>query len=375
MITLPPLSAEAESAQLAAGGPFHHPVAFRELVANLRETRIPVLGGFIQLRDVMGHERDVAADARVTSQVASKLPEDDVNLLRYLLRHRHTTPFEMVELKFHVRVGMDTWRQWIRHRTASVNEYSTRYSPAIDDCQTADGNWRAQATSNRQGSDGLVGSGWPEGYSIVPLDEYHDALLVVDESEHRLWGILYLSPEAKAAGGEPDLMAVIHGTIESVTPSAYLTEREAIGQHQARETYEERLRFGVAKELARKDLPLSTMTEAIWKINLHNLMHFLSLRMDSHAQLEIRTYANTIGEIVKTLYPVTWEAFSEYRLNAMQLTHKDIITCQQIMSSGCDLPVSRGVFMDLCHHSWNGIERCRERDECEVKLRRLKLVV
>lgn len=370
------ISPEAASAQEAAGGPFHHPLMFRDLLNYLRETEIPVLSGFIRLQDVMGHERDVAAAARVTSQLGAKSVDEDVNLLRYLLRHRHTTPFEMVELKFHVRIGMDGWRQWIRHRTASVNEYSTRYSEAIDDCQTAEGRWRAQATVNRQGSDGLIGDEWPDGYSVVPLTDEHDMLadVAVNASSHKLWGVIYRSPDDQF-DCDPDLMAVMHGDRQDITPSAYLTERESDGQRDARNTYNERLRFGVAKELARKDLPLSTMTEAIWKINLHNLMHFLGLRMDSHAQLEIRTYANVIGSIVETLYPVTWQAFDEYRLRAMQLTSKDIATCQEIMCSGLDLPVTRGSFLELCHHSWRGLERCRERDECETKLRRLKLVI
>lgn len=375
MINLPLLSLEAESLQNRDGGPFNHPMVFAERLAQLRSMKIPVLGGFVQLQDVMGHERDVAAAARVTSQMWDKLPADDVNLIRYLMRHRHTTPFEMVELKFHVRVACDTWRQWIRHRMASVNEYSTRYSEAIDACQTAEGKWRAQATVNRQGSDGLVGGEWPEGYTVVPVNDEHEvvSLAAVDHSSHKLWGVLF-RPQSAKPGDASEITDILHGTRDQITPAAYLTERESSGQHQSREIYEERLRFNVAKELARKDLPLSTMTEAIWKIDLHNLMHFLGLRMDKHAQLEIRTYANVIGEIVKILYPVTWAAFEEYRLYAMSLTVKDISSCQSIMSSGLDAPISRGAFLELCHPSWHGLERCRERDECETKLRRLGLV-
>src|SRR5947209_3903379 len=154
------------------------------------------------------------------------------------MRHRHTTPFEMCEIKLHVRVPMDCWRQWIRHRTANVNEYSTRYSEAIDSAQkTGQSGWRLQAGTNRQGS-----------------GDYLDAV----------------------AG-------------------ATLSQREAQLQTLSREVYEERLTQGVAREQARKDLPLSTYTESYWKIDLHNLFHFLALRMDQHAQVEIRSYANTIG--------------------------------------------------------------------------------
>jgi thymidylate synthase (FAD) len=159
----------------------------------------------------------------------------------------------MCEIKFHVRVPMDTWRQWIRHRTANVNEYSTRYSVAIDNAQkTRPDAWRLQSAGNRQGSSGVL-----------------DATL-----------------------GEN------------------LSRRESEFQGIAREVYRERLDAGVAREQARKDLPLSTYTEAYWKIDLWNLMHFLGLRMDLHAQSEIREYANLIGKtIVAAWVPIASFAF------------------------------------------------------------------
>lgn len=250
------------------------------MLSELKGKKFPVLDdGFVCLVDAMGDDSDIVQAARTSYQKGTRSVSDDRGLIRYLMSHRHTTPFEMAELKFMVRVPMDCWRQWIRHRMASVNEYSTRYSEAIDERQrTSWREWRLQATANRQGSSGLV-SEWPEGFTARPAS----------------------------------------------SPGEYLSLREHELQVMSDEVYKERLAFGVAREQARKDLPLSTYTEAFWKIDLHNLLHFLGLRMDSHAQLEIRTYATIIGEqIVKPLFPLTWEAFEDFRLGAMSLSRLEI---------------------------------------------------
>ena len=226
---------------------------------------IPVLDdGFVRVVDYMGDDSAVVQAARTSYGKGTKRRHEDRGLIRYLMRHAHTTPFEMCELKLHVRVPMDVWRQWIRHRTASVNEYSTRYSEAIDAAQkTAPDAWRLQSAANRQGSSGL------------------------------------LPPEQ---GRE-------------------LSDEEARLQRAARDLYEARLAAGVAREQARKDLPLSTYTEAYWKIDLQNLLHFLELRMDAHAQQEIRAYAAVIGErIVAAWVPLTWEAFLDYRRGGTRLS-------------------------------------------------------
>lgn len=231
--------------------------------------------GFVRLASVYGGEASILQAARVTSGSGSKGAKEDRALLRYLMRHRHTTPFEFAEITLHVRVPMDAWRQWIRHRTANVNEYSTRYSEAVDAmAQTDAGAWRKQAAINRQGSGGLV-TEWPPGY---------------------------------CADGRSD------------GPGGYLSQRECEFQRAAQALYKERLAFGVAKEQARKDLPLSTYTEAYWKIDVGNLLHFLSLRLDEHAQLEIRLYAEAIARIVEVWLPNVWEAFVDYRLDAWVLS-------------------------------------------------------
>jgi thymidylate synthase (FAD) len=222
--------------------------------------------GHIILMDYMGSDESIVQAARVSYGAGTKKVSEDRGLIKYLLRHHHTTPFEMCEVKFRVRVPMDAWRQWIRHRTANVNEYSTRYSLAIDSAQKTDPKqWRSQAKDNKQGSGD------------------------------------YLSEEL----------------------GSKLSEAEAQLQHAARDIYEERVNAGVAREQARKDLPLSTYTEAYWKVDLHNLFNFLRLRMDSHAQYEIRVYANAIAEVIKDLFPIAYEAFENYILESVQFSGSD----------------------------------------------------
>lgn len=288
------------------------------LVADLRWKKLPVLDdGFVTLVDVMGDDQSVVQAARVSYGEGTRKVSDDRGLIRYLLRHRHTTPFEMVELKFLVRVPMDCWRQWIRHRTANVNEYSTRYSLAIDAAQTtASDAWRTQSAQNRQGS----------------------------------------------------------GDTLDADVGAELSSEEAEFHETARRLYQRRIETGVAREQARKDLPLSTYTEAYWKIDLHNLLHFLALRMDDHAQLEIREYAATIGRgIVQPLFPLVWEAFEDYRLGGVFLSRLDRGVISRLAEQG-GLPASEEQFLAAQDPAWSTLTRCRERDECLAKLRRLGLI-
>ena len=263
--------------------------------------------GFVSVVDYMGDDAAVVAAARV-SYLTSKSGQqsDDRTLIRYLMRHRHTTPFEMCELKLHVRVPMDCWRQWIRHRTASVNETSTRYAPAIDSAQRTPINaWRMQSKTNRQGS-------------------------------------------------SDDVMEQPAGQM--------LSNGEERIQTAAFQEYQMRLDAGIAREQARKDLPLSTYTEAFWKINLHNLLHFLGLRMDSYAQQEIREYANVISGIVRKWCPFVFEAFLDYRLHAISIT---VPEARVISLLPGHLPAAREAFDALSN---------RERDELEAKLRELNLL-
>ena len=291
-------------------------------VSQLRWKKFPVLDdGFVCLVDVMGDDQSVVQAARVSYGEGTRKVSDDRGLVRYLLRHRHTTPFEMAEIKLLVRVPMDCWRQWIRHRTANVNEYSTRYSLAIDATQTTPPDaWRTQAAHNRQGS----------------------------------------------------------GTALDRQQGEQLSASEAEFQRRARELYEQRIAAGVAREQARKDLPLSTYTEAYWKVDLHNLLHFMALRMDAHAQLEIREYASTIGnEIVKPLFPLVWEAFVDYRLQGMFLSRLEHEVINRLIGRLVECGRARANeddFLAAQDPSWVDLKRCRERDECREKLRQLGIL-
>ena len=283
---------------------------------------LPVLDdGFVRVVDYMGDDAAVVQAARVSYGAGTKHVSDDRGLIRYLLRHRHTTPFEMCELKLHVRVPMDAWRQWIRHRTASVNETSTRYSIAIDAAQrTAPDAWRQQAASNRQGSEGLV---------------------------------------------PPDV-------------GAELSSQEAALQQHARRVYDERLALGVAREQARKDLPLCTYTEAYWKLDLHNLLHFLALRMDRHAQHEIRAYATVIGErIVARWVPLVWEAFGDYRSGALVLSRleREILAALGRGDREAALAIARGAGWLRPDMQADRLAANRERAEFEAKAAELGVVV
>ena len=250
----------------------------------------------IRLVDHMGNDAAVVQAARVSYGAGTKQVSDDRSLIRYLMRHHHTTPFEMVEFKFHVKCPMDIWRQWIRHRTASVNEYSTRYSEAIDEVATTEPDeWRLQSGANKQGSGGPV-TEWP--------------------SE---WGLCHIGNEYVLKQG--DKLADVFK--EPVTPGEYLTLKEKKLHQHIKAVYQERLLFGVAREQARKDLSLSNMTEAYWKIDLHNLFHFLKLRLHPHAQKEIRDYAKDMLRLIGPIVPVCVEAFNDYILLADSLTLQD----------------------------------------------------
>lgn len=291
-----------------------------EAMEKLLGVALPVLDqGFVRLVDYMGSDESIVQAARVSYGKGTKKVHEDRGLIRYLMRHHHTTPLEMCELKLHIRIPMDAWRQYIRHRTASVNEYSTRYSIAIDAAQkTPPDEWRSQSAQNRQGS----------------------------------------------------------GEFFPVEIGKELTRKEAELQDHTRKHYEELIQLGVAREQARKDLPLSTYTEAYWKIDLHNLLHFLWLRMDEHAQLEIREFAKTIGhKIVSQWVPHTWEAFQDYRVQSMSLTRLDIEAIAAFQRGGAEAMKKYLADAGLLASGPEGIKKNRERDEMEEKLRKLGLPV
>ena len=275
--------------------------------------------GFVRLIDYMGSDGSIVQAARVSYGKGTKKVHQDRGLIRYLMRHHHTTPFEMCDIKLHVRVPMDCWRQWIRHRTASVNEYSTRYSEAIDSAQLTDERqWREQSGGNRQGSRGFL---------------------------------------AQEVGSE-------------------LSEKEAALIQSSRKLYQERLEAGVAREQARKDLPLSTYTEAYWKIDLHNLLHFLALRMDAHAQWEIRSYATVIGEqILSRWCPITWEAFQDYRFHSATLSRREQQIIRMLAANRPDEAKALAGQFGFLNYDGPRLKPNRERKELEDKLQSLNFKI
>ena len=235
---------------------------------------IPVLDhGFIRLIDYLGADGAVVQAARVSYGKGTRKISNDRGLIRYLLRHRHTTPLEMCEIKFHVKLPMFVARQWIRHRTANVNEYSARYSVLDHEFYVPEPDiLAAQSAGNRQGRD--------------------ESLTAAAAEEAR-------------------------GEIAELSDEAYALYQRLLNETQDGETPD---RQGVARELARMVLPVNYYTQWYWKIDLHNLLHFLSLRADPHAQYEIRAYADAICEIVAAWVPLVWEAFEDYRLSGAAIS-------------------------------------------------------
>lgn len=246
-----------------------------ELEAVLYQA-VPVLDhGFVRVVDYMGTDDAIVQAARVSYGKGTKRTREDAGLIRYLLRHRHTTPFEMCEIKFHIKLPIFVARQWIRHRTANVNEYSGRYSVMDREFYVpAPEHLAAQSTGNRQGrGEVLEGAEAARALEILKQDS----------------AAAYAHYEELLNGGE---------------------------EGDARDSGKK----GLARELARMNLPVNFYTQWYWKIDLHNLMHFLALRADAHAQYEIRVYAEAMLDILKKWVPVTYQAFMDYRLGAAELS-------------------------------------------------------
>jgi len=249
---------------------------------------IPVLDhGFIRVIDYMGDDSSIVQSARVSYGKGTKKVSTDEGLIRYLMRHWHSTPFEMCEIKYHVKLPIFIARQWIRHRTANVNEYSARYSILDKEFYIpAKEQLSAQATNNRQGRGDLItGSQADEVLKILK----DDAARTYDNYEKML-------------------NERFDGTI--------IDEKK----------------FGLARELARMNLTLNSYTQWYWKTDLLNLMNFLFLRSDSHAQYEIRVYAEKMLETVKKWVPITHAAFLDYRVGAVQLSSKGLKIVKSMIS-------------------------------------------
>jgi thymidylate synthase (FAD) len=238
--------------------------------------------GFIRVVDYMGGDESIVQAARVSYGKGTKKISQDIGLIRYLMRHWHTTPFEMCEIKFHIKLPIFVARQWIRHRTASVNEYSARYSILDKEFYLPDPNHLGpQQKNNRQGRDGA--------FDIDTANKILDILK--------------------------------NDAIRCYDHYEYLLNEEEKHDH-----------CGLSRELARMNLPVNFYTQWYWKINLHNLLHFLRLRADDHAQYEIQIYAKTILEkVIKKWVPVVYQAFLDYRLGSYNLCTNSIKVVQQLL--------------------------------------------
>ena len=222
--------------------------------------------GFVRLVDSMGGDNAIVQAARVSYGKGTTKKSQDRGLIRYLMRHRHSTPFEMVEFKFHAKMPIFVARQWVRHRTANINEYSLRYSEARDDFYFPDlDNIKFQSSINKQGRGKEVSQKIKE-----------KVLKYFKEISKRSF-----------------------------------------------EMYDELNNDGVARELARAILPVNLYTEWYWKNDLHNLLHFIGLRSDSHAQYEIQVYSDAMSLSVKNVAPYAWEAYKDYRISGMYFSKLD----------------------------------------------------
>ena len=220
--------------------------------------------GFVKLIDCYGSDDRICEAARLSTQSTGK---DNRTLIRYLIRHKHTSPLEFCEITFHLKLPIFVMRQLIRHRTANVNELSGRYSELETEFYVPeDSRILGKGKLNKQGSEGQV-----------------------DQLYKATW-------------------------LESL--NRHFTDEESL--------YDMANTFGISNELARISLPLSIYTQCYWKIDLHNLLHFLELRLDNHAQYEIRVYAKAIAKVVKEHFPMVWEAFEDYRLNAVNFSEQEL---------------------------------------------------
>ena len=238
--------------------------------------------GFVRLIDVMGDDNSIADAARVSYGKGTRTASDNRNLIRYLVRHKHTSPLEMVEVKFHLKLPIFIMRQLVRHRTASLNEYSGRYSIMTDECYEPSEEYiQPQSQTNKQGRGGELPDVWKQSYRQKISEAVRKALVAYK----------------------------------------FLIGNESISHG------------GLSRELARTVLPVSNYTECYWKIDLHNFFHFCELRMDDHAQQEIQDYAKVMYELVKPHVPIAAEAFEDYSLNSISLSRMEVDVLQYVFNT------------------------------------------
>jgi thymidylate synthase (FAD) len=279
--------------------------------------------GFIRVVDYMGDDAAVVQAARVSYGKGTKQKSQDRGLIRYLMRHRHTTPFEMCEIKFHVKLPIFVARQWIRHRTASVNEYSARYSILDKEFYTPDRAYLEGALKAMK-AEKQIEKQMQMGQQDLFGSFENTATLNVTAAQSKA------NKQGRESVLDADEAAQGLKTIDRVSNNAYKTYEELLNEDAAG-TVKDPNRKGMARELARMVLPTNYYTQWYWKVDLHNLLHFVSLRADSHAQYEIRVYADIMCDILRRWVPLTWEAFEDYRKGGAFLSRQEKELVQRML--------------------------------------------
>jgi len=273
---------------------------------------LPVLDhGFVRVIDYMGDDAAVVQAARVSYGRGTKRVSEDQGLINYLMRHRHTTPFEMCEIKFHVKLPIFVARQWIRHRTANTNEYSARYSILDNEFYVPDLDY-LEATQRQQHVERAALRGQPD---LFPGIDHSQPRNLAAQSKTNRQGREEVLPPSEARQ--------VLRWIKEESARSYTVYMKLLNQN-ANGNIADANRHGLARELARMVLSTNIYTQWYWKTDLHNLMHFLSLRADGHAQYEIRAYAEVMLDIMQRWVPMTHAAFREYRLDAAAISAKGL---------------------------------------------------
>ena len=278
---------------------------------SILDERFDVLDhGFVRVIDYMGDDSAIVQAARVSYGAGTRHVREDHALIRYLLRHRHTTPFEMCELKLHIKAPIFVARQWLRHRTASVNEYSARYSKLDREFYVPDVEHLQSVLEEQVGRRRASTSGMDDLFTVNSSVTEPLALAAQSSTNKQGRDDVLTGDEAKQA----------LSAINWISKNAYGIYRSLLNENKRGNTKDTN-HVGLARELARAALPVNYYTQFYWKIDLHNLLHFLSLRADAHAQYEIRAYADVIlDKIVANWVPATHQAFRDYTMDAVSLS-------------------------------------------------------
>ncbi|MBI88776.1 MAG: thymidylate synthase (FAD) [Candidatus Marinimicrobia bacterium] len=275
-------------------------------MSNIPQDAIKCLDkGFVRLVDAMGGDNAIVQAARVSYGKGTAKVSQDRGLIRYLMRHRHTTPFEMVEFKFHCKMPIFVARQWVRHRTANINEYSLRYSEARDEFYFPDPeNIQFQSSLNKQGRLGQVSE---------------------------------------------SLKSKVTDYFKEISDRSF-------------ELYSELNEAGVARELARAILPVNLYTEWYWKNDLHNLLHFIGLRSDSHAQYEIRVFSDAMAKSVKKIAPFAWEAYQDYVVRGLRFSRVE----QGLLEQNLPTRVIDDVLEDITYQITASLNENKPRNDSDL---------